>query len=508
MKKIFYIATIALFGLASCSKDVLNPVPSNAVSDSQIFSSVSSAQTALNGGIMYIGEYRTFTLQTIMAEVMGEDALMTSGNYGIDTYNWNVYSYTYSQVPEDDPWWFGYSNYIWLYDYKGVDAANNIIAYVTDMPDEAGKENLLGQAYGLRAYMFLRLARLFAPAYSINSESPCIILRTEPADGASEHQPRASLKATYEQILKDFEYARQHCSASNNAYFTPKACALFMARAYLDMGDYANAKKFAEEAASNTFDGSNLMSQAEWQDGFRDPNVEWLMYYNFNQTTSNYYASLPSFYYLAKAAYNVDETGKANPADIDYLDTDEQDNYFEEPLYGYSTVRWTKRFRESFEDTDCRKLFPFYFNADDGWFTSKFSHRPDGAGGLYIGDADFPLARIAEAYLIKAECEARTGGNAKAVLNVLQTARGATPTDGSLENILYERRKELYGEGLRLGDIKRTHQALDRSKDPEHWATVKQLPADSPRFMLPIPQNEMLYNKALTAKDQNEYWRK
>ena len=92
------------------------------------------------------------------------------------------------------------------------------------------------------------------------------------------------------------------------------------------------------------------MSQAEYQAGFMDPNVEWLMYYNFNQTTSNYYASIPSFYYLAKAAYNVDETGKADPADIEYLDTALEGDYFEEPLYGYSTVRWTKRFRDSFED--------------------------------------------------------------------------------------------------------------------------------------------------------------
>jgi hypothetical protein len=109
MKKIFYIATIALFGLASCSKEVLNPVPSNAVSDTQIFSSVASAETALNGGIMYIGYYLTNTLGTIMSEVMGEDALMTSGNYGTHTYNWNLYTYTYSPVPEAEPWWFGYS---------------------------------------------------------------------------------------------------------------------------------------------------------------------------------------------------------------------------------------------------------------------------------------------------------------------------------------------------------------------------------------------------------------
>ena len=71
-----------------------------------------------------------------------------------------------------------------------------------------------------------------------------------------------------------------------------------------------------------------------------------------------------------------------------------------------------------------------------------------------------------------------------------------------------ERRKELYGEGFRLYDIKREHVALDRTQDPEHWASVKSLPADSPRYMLPIPQIEMLHNKALTPADQNEYWRK
>jgi len=49
--------------------------------------------------------------------------------------------------------------------------------------------------------------------------------------------------------------------------------------------------------------------------------------------------------------------------------------------------------------------------------------------------------------------------------------------------------------------------ALDRTQDPEHWA-IEKLPADSPRFMLSIPQIEMLYNKALTAADLNEYWRK
>ena len=98
MKKIIFIALISLTALVSCSKDVLNPVPSNAVSDTQIFSNVESATNALNSGMAFIGHYYSMSLGTIMAEVMGEDALMTNGSYSIPTYNWNLYSYTYSQV--------------------------------------------------------------------------------------------------------------------------------------------------------------------------------------------------------------------------------------------------------------------------------------------------------------------------------------------------------------------------------------------------------------------------
>ena len=506
MKKTIYIALAAL-ALVSCAKEKLYPVPSNAVSDEQIFSSVEAAQNALNSGMAYVRHYFNLTLDTVSSELMGEDATLSSGAYGIPTYSWLEYSYTYSQTPAENPWYFGYANYIWPNAYRGIDVANNIISYFEEAPDENGKENLLGQAYALRGYFFLRLVRLFAPAYSSNAEAAGIILRTTPADAASEHQGRASLEDVYDRLLKDLDYGRQHCSAADTKYFTPKACALLMARAYLDMGDYTKAKAKAEEAASNTFDGSNLMSQAEYQAGFCTANSEWLMYCASDESTSNYYASLPSFYYLAKSAVNVDATGKANANDLEYIeDPDEQAKYFEDPLYGYSTVRWTSRFRNSFEDSDCRKLFPFYFDANDGWLTSKFNHR-DGS----LGVADFPIARIAEAYLIKAECELQSGGNAataKSVLNALQTARGASATDATADNIYQERRKELYGEGFLLADIKRLHKAVNRTIDPEHWSTVKNFPADSPRFMFPIPDAEMLYNKALTAADQNEYWRK
>lgn len=165
-------------------------------------------------------------------------------------------------------------------------------------------------------------------------------------------------------------------------------------------------------------------------------------------------------------------------------------------------MRATASFHRLFEDSDCRKLFPGYAYEEDGFFISKFGHRQS------IGDAESPFCRVAEAYLIKAEAELGLGNadEAKKVLNMLQTARGATPTQATVELIWTERRKELYGEGFALNDIKRLRMPLKRT-GKDQWAGVKELPANSPRFMLPIPENEMLHNKRLTAEDQNEYWK-
>ena len=80
----------AIVGITSCSKDY-RPLPTNSVSDEHIFicgrcSTVYAAQ--------YIGT-TPITLAYIMSDV-GEDATVTSGAYGRPTYNWNMFSYSYS----------------------------------------------------------------------------------------------------------------------------------------------------------------------------------------------------------------------------------------------------------------------------------------------------------------------------------------------------------------------------------------------------------------------------
>ena len=73
-------------------------------------------------------------------------------------------------------------------------------------------------------------------------------------------------------------------------------------------------------------------------------------------------------------------------------------------------------------------------------------------------------------YLIKAECQLATGGDALGTINQLRAARAISGKDNSISGtvtintILDERALELCGEQLRWFDLKRTHTLLDRVK--------------------------------------------
>jgi hypothetical protein len=87
-----------------------------------------------------------------------------------------------------------------------------------------------------------------------------------------------------------------------------------------------------------------------------------------------------------------------------------------------------------------------------------------------ISARDIMVIRLAEVYLIKAEAELQTGGNALATINQLRAARAIKGKDNSIsgdvtiETILKERALELCGEYQRWFDLKRTHTLINHVK--------------------------------------------
>ena len=144
----------------------------------------------------------------------------------------------------------------------------------------------------------------------------------------------------------------------------------------------------------------------------------------------------------------------------------------------------------------------FYY--DGGyWGSRKFLV----SNPVYAGD--YPYMRSAEMYLIEAEALARTGNEPGARTLLLELQQNRDPSAVSSGNtgqalineILTEKRKEFWGEGIYFMDMLRLSMPLNR--DPLHIAALN-LPANSWEFLFQIPEPEFLINTSLDiTTDQN-----
>lgn len=200
-------------------------------------------------------------------------------------------------------------------------------------------------------------------------------------------------------------------------------------------------------------------------------------------------------------------------------------NFQEQPWNGYATV---EEFYNSYEDGDKRKEASFIvgpqldfsgsalldYAADDddiqlnytpeinelapnssreaGARPAKFSFKQFGRAEM---DNDFPIVRLGELYLIRAEARARQAGNwavAEADVNVLRERAGVDPYNGQLteDEFLAERGREMFQETARRTDLIR----FGRYND-----TWWEKPVSEPfKNIFPIPQEQINSGGGLT----------
>lgn len=191
--------------------------------------------------------------------------------------------------------------------------------------------------------------------------------------------------------------------------------------------------------------------------------------------------------------------------------------------FGWGGIRMTRQFSDVFPDptgaTDKRAMFwTSGQNKDvvdltvftDGYTTYKWSNKTDsGANGSHLTfvDTDFPMFRLAEAYLIYAEAVTRGGAGGTAAealgyVNALRT-RAYGNTSGNLgalttDIILDERARELYWEGFRRTDLIRYGRFVEASY---LWQWKGGVPAgrgvEAYRTVFPIPASELQANPNL-----------
>jgi starch-binding outer membrane protein, SusD/RagB family len=143
--------------------------------------------------------------------------------------------------------------------------------------------------------------------------------------------------------------------------------------------------------------------------------------------------------------------------------------------------------------------------APPGGAKSPYSNKKFLAASSSSSVGDVPYMRAAEMYLIEAEAKARLGqsGPAAEVLYTLVSNRNPAYIKSSntgqalIDEILIQRRVELWGEGFRFLDLKRTDSALDRRGTNHNESLTGGLmlvPAGDKRWQFLIPQNELNAN--------------
>lgn len=488
MKKISHIITslLLVLSLGSCD-DFLNVAPSDEYSDSSVFVDIDGAQQVLTGAYNWFtsGWYSHYTNQYIffMPDVMGEDGMVNStGNY-----NRFVAAYQYAVIPSST-----YSVDPWIGCYSLIDNCNAILDNIESLPESGQRDRIEGEALALRAYAYHWLVRMYAKPVGLSPQSPGVIMRLS---SGVDDLPRSTVAECYTTLKEDIERActlLNNNSSSSKCYVTDKGAHAIAARIYLDLGDYTNGVSHADKALS----GLTLMTTGQYKANMCENNSETIWFFTCTATDKQNYLSLPAFWYYC----------------------DDNQTYIAD---GYSSLGVAKEFIDIFDDADVRKtLFVKvngeYYKRNGSFMTSKIAHRrggdadgTPGSGTTAFAEGDYNMLRGSEMYLIKAELAADNNkpDEALAALNEVRRARGLANYSGSGDalktEIQNERRRELFAEGHRVFDIKRRNLPLNRSSLSLDWSAVGNLPAGSDKFELPIPQDEIDANKALTAADQN-----
>jgi len=500
MKKIIsiYILALSTLGFVTSCADSLDLSPTTSVAGNEMFDDTDKATVALNG--IYRSMYRAGWSTTgnthqcfgisayyMMADVMGEDMVMAAQGSG-----WFWYDCIYDvKTAYAATTWRPYD--LWNAYYTWIANANYLIAAKDEMEGEqADIDYIVGQAYAIRAYSYYYLAQIYARTYKGHENDPCVPVYTEPTNIKTQGQPRSTVEAVYSRIWDDINDAitlLADISQESKSHIDYRVANGLKARICLTMEKWSDAAKAAKIARTKySVGGSDEITK-----GFNDVsknNVMWGAEIQDDQ--SGQYASLFSHLDTTTGSSLYGNTAKKRLNKLLYN------------KLGTEDIR-----RDWWDPSDSNTQMKF-----------KFSNAKKWAG-------DYVWMRMEEMILTEAEAECRLG-NEDVAIGLLEdlmeerdpnyttaktgTALGAlttTWTDSLLEEILIQRRIELWGEIGRVYDIKRLKQGFTRT-EAMGWpksALIEGTNTQNPEtyaWVMTIPQAEFDGNTSLDqATDQN-----
>lgn len=479
-------ASISTTFVTSCKSDFLETTPTTTVTEDLAFSSASNVTAIINGmhRDLYVRQ-NSSQGQTgqgaimIMMDALGEDLVFPSTGNGwyVSTVRWQ------DQVNENGSnLFFPYQFY-----YALIRNANLVIerapnVAVANTGDVAALKVARGEAYAFRAFSYFMLVQLYGKRYvpGVNNDQLGVPLRL-----IADETPMArnTVEDVYTQINKDLDDAYTLLAGSSRpfkSHFNQRVVEGLRARVALTQGNYTKAVASAQAARV----GFPLMNEVTYTLGFNKlaENAEWIWGSTIVADQTDYFGNFGAYMSRNYNSTNIRQAPKAINSKLYNLfpNTDVRKSLFD-PTGAHTALNLPSTFAK----------FPYT--------SQKFL-----AVSASDSRVDVPYMRAAEMYLIEAEAQQRLGNEvqSKAVFNALSIARNqsyVSTTTGAayLSEILNSRRLELWGEGFRFLDLKRTNSNLDRT-GANHSSVVDNnvmsVPNTDKRWEYLIPRAEINAN--------------
>lgn len=520
--KIYKISTMVLGGLmlASCSDIDEQIYSGGAFSKEQSQDIVNAIPTRVeatfNGMFTFMGNpaqnYGTrfssarpddfgFIMMALSQDLEGADMIGADNGY-----NWFSAACEYSSRTPSyaNP----YIRYVTPYTLIGM--VKDILATIPEDTEDASLINMKAQAKALRAYSYLSLAPYFQGSYETSKDKPCVPVLSDSVDVTN--NPRATVEQVYNVIVEDLTWAIDHLdeTRSSKAYVNANVAYGLRARAYLAMGKGAEAAADAEKAMQGYEPASIAEVSVPTFCDMEEHN--WIWAIDITDDQANYYPSATAPSWLS--AFCGDGYGAAcgTTAMINKLlwdkipATDVRKGWWiDENLHSpnWADLTWGTAKGDEIAnlvlDDGSKVALPPYTNI-------KFGMK-SGVGST-LNNNDWPLMRVEEMILIQAEGYAISGNEAKAkeiLTNFVKTYRDPNytiPSGRTLrDEIWFQRRVELWGEGFAVSDARRLNKPIVRFHGPNttNYADAFQfnIAADDGWLNMRFPQSEKDNNSAI-----------
>lgn len=432
-------------------------------------------ENMLNSGtIVNFGDY--------FWDLQSDDAFLPEGEPG------NLYTkqqlhgrriYTFNNNPYDQ----GANDFLWSEGYKRIFYYNSIINNIMDATEgtEATKRSVRAEAYLGRAMEHLQMVNVYAQHYDGASAATTPGIPLALIADINAKFTRNSVKEVYDQILRDGEAAVADLPIKNKLtkFRASKAGGYaLLARTYLFMGDYENARKNADLAISLQGELKNMN--------------------DYSIIIPGPFPNVPG----APLGWTNIPDAQLNPETI-------VARHFLRPFGLGMDVCASPELSALFTNDD--KRWTLYYA--DGWppappfnYMSRYKVKIFLRGDFYSNYLNVP-----EMYLVRAECFAREGKQQEALddVNKLRLNRITpaayqvfTPADFGndderiLRFVLEERRRELAFTGMRVIDLKRLNKEARFSKTIKHTAEGKdyELQPNSDKYLRQLWPNATVFN--------------